>query len=124
MSERLSQIADKYEELVSKGLEFHEVDHDTLDPSTNRYLRLLDDTGLRYLIATVRIDRTVLFKIDHPWIAYLHHDPVEMVHMWADVGFQSALNNTRVLATLAELAGILLPSSHLLKLFGVEDGEE
>lgn len=121
MSERLTKIADKYESLVNRGLEFVEVDYDSLRPATKQYLSILDDTGLNYLIATVRLDNTVLFKIDHPWIGYLHHDPVESAHMWADKSFSEALNNDRVLATLAELSGVLLSSPFFLKMFGIDD---
>lgn len=124
MSERLSKIADRYEELISKGLEFIDVDRESLDDFTLIYLdQILNPAGLEYSIATVRLDNTVLFKIEHPEIAYLHHDPVEGKHMWADVGFHNALDNNRVLAMMAELSGVLLSSTLLLRMFGVKDGQ-
>lgn len=104
--QRLSQISDQYERLVQENaLTWVPVDKMTLAPTTVLYLSvILDPSGLEYLMAEQRLDRTVLFKVDHPTIRYLHHDPVTDSHMWAGEGFAEALPNDKVLAVLAVLA--------------------
>jgi hypothetical protein len=126
---RLSVIADQYEELVNlvsgkSQIEWVDVDKEHLHPSTVKYLEMiLEPAGLSYKIANVRLGGTVLFKLDHPSyireaICYFHHDPVEGKHMWAGQGFHDALDNDRVLALLAEEAGVVLPAEFLVKTMG------
>lgn len=121
MNVRLTDIANEYERLVLNGLVFATVDKSLLHPSTVLYLeQILEPSGIEYWIANIRLDGTVLFKLNHPKICFLHHDPVEEKHMWADDGFHNAIPNNKVLALLAELSDRLLPGEVLMSLF---DGE-
>lgn len=102
---RLSQIADSYEEMVERDtLTWQPVDKATLDATTVLYLEsILEPSGLQYVMAAERLDRTVLFKIEHRTIRYLHHDPLTEQHMWAGHGFHEALPNDEVLVMLRDL---------------------
>lgn len=123
MNERLKMIADQYEHLVNNGsLKFEMVDKSTLAPSTVLYIEtMLDRMQIRYQVCNIRLDDTVLFKLDHPTVHYLHHDPVTDQHMWADEGFHAGIDGHRAVALLAEHRNILLPTSYLLEMFGIMD---
>lgn len=110
MKLKLTDIANEYERLVNADLLiWHEVDKRLLDESTVRYLEtILEPSGLYYQVADVKVYDTVLFKINHETIKYLHHDPDTKQHMWADEGFHNALPNDIVLLELARLAGIIM----------------
>ena len=116
---RLSLIADSNERMVKDDtIKWGPVNKSTLDPSTVEYLEtILEPSGLTYSIAEQRLDETVLFKVHHPTICYLHHDPATQQHMWANEGFHEALPNNAVLATLAGMAGVELPHRTMVKVF-------
>jgi hypothetical protein len=127
---RLSIIADQYEELVNlvsgkSPIVWVTPQKEQLNASTIKYLEnIIEPAGFSYKVATVRLGGTHLFKLDHPIdmireaICYFHHDPVEGKHMWAGQGFHDALDNDRVLALLAEQCGVVLPAGFLVKLMG------
>lgn len=104
--ERLPRIADKYERLVnSGGIRWIPVDQSSLHPHTVRYINaFLDPSKLKYLIADLRVEKTVLFKIEHDYIKFLHHDPITVQHMWVGDGFHEFLPNDAVLDILHKLA--------------------
>lgn len=97
---RLQLVADQYERMVNDGrVQWEPVNKQTLAPSTIEYLEtILEPSGLTYMVAKERLQGTVLFKVNHPSIRYLHHDPETEQHMWAGDGFHEALPNNAVLA--------------------------
>ena len=115
---RLKRVADRYEEMVNDGtIKWEPVIRETLDASTIRYITIiLDPTGLKYQIAQQRLEGTVLFKIDHPTICYLHHDPITQQHMWADKGFHEAICNDMVLVEFAKMLGCKLPREVMMRI--------
>lgn len=117
--ERLKLVADQYERMVGDGtIQWRPVDKRTLDRSTIEYLEtILEPSGLSYSIAEQRLQGTVLFKVHHPTICYLHHDPATQQHMWANEGFHEALPNNAVLASLAGMAGVELPHRTMVGIF-------
>jgi hypothetical protein len=119
MNMRLTDIANQYERMVGEGaIKWLPVDKSNLPESTVKYVELfLGPSGLGYMVAEQRLGGTILFKIDHPTICYLHHDPVGESHMWADDGFHNALNNNSTLATLASLSGVNVSHESLMRLF-------
>jgi len=116
---RLQLISDEYERLVNDGqARWEPVNKETLDPCTVEYLEtVLEPSGLTYMVAEQRLQGTVLFKVNHPNIRYLHHDPQTGSHMWAGDGFHEALPNNAVFATLAGMAGVKLPHGIMLRIF-------
>lgn len=97
------RICDEYERLISVGkLKWIKVSHKHLPPSTRAYCRMwLDDNKIKYKVATLRLGGTILFKVDDKFVHYLHHDPKQEKHMWADEGFHSFIENNEALARLS-----------------------
>ena len=101
------RICDEYEQLVAAGkLKWIKVNHKHLPPSTSAYCQMwLDDNKIKYKVATLRIGGTILFKVDDKVVHYLHHDPKQKTHMWADEGFHSFIDNNLALAQLSSRNG-------------------
>ncbi len=125
MSTRLADVANQYEKMVGEGaIRWLPVDKSNLPAPTLKYIELfLDPSGLEYMVAEQRLSDTVLLKINHPTICYLHHDPVSESHMWADEGFHNSLDNNSVLATLVHLFDTKIPHRSLVRLFNWLDEE-
>jgi len=64
----------------------------------------LDDNKIKYKVATVRLGGTILFKVDDELVHYLHHDPKQEKHRWANEGFHSFIDNNLALAQLLSKA--------------------
>lgn len=121
---RLAKIADQYEYKLSRNeINWVTPNKESLNALTIKYLEnIIEPAGISYKIASIRLGGTYLFKLSHPShlinenVCYFHHDPVEGKHMWAGQGFHDALDNSRVLALLAEQCGLILPADFLVQM--------
>jgi hypothetical protein len=121
---RLAKIADQYEDMVARSeINWVTPNKESLNALTIEYLEnIIEPAGITYKIANIRLGGTYLFKLNHPSylinenVCYFHHDPVEGKHMWAGQGFHDALDNSRVLALLAEQCGLILSADFLVQM--------
>ena len=122
--ERYDRVSNELERLVNTpgAIKWEEPDIEFLKQSTKDYLKTcgLLDYGIKFWVADVKLEGTVLFKIEDDFACYLHHDPVTDVHMFADEGFHNAVNNNRALARLANKA-VGVNADHLTKIFDEMD---
>ncbi len=82
------------------------VDFKTLPPSTRNYLQKFVTCYKHKVNRHVdTIDGQYVFKIDHPEVAYLIHNPGNATHMWGDKNFENMDGNC-ALAVLAGAPGL------------------